>query len=38
MENNNRPNIKIEKFHADERNINFGNVYDSNINIDNYYT
>lgn len=37
MKNNNTPNINIETLYADGSNINFGNVYDSNFNIDNSY-
>lgn len=37
MKNNNIPNINIETLYADGSNINFGNVYDSNFNIDNSY-
>lgn len=35
MKSNNAPNINIETLYANGSNINFGNVYDSNFNIDN---
>ena len=35
MKSNNTPNINIETLYANGSNINFGNVYDSNFNIDN---
>lgn len=37
MKNNNTPNINIETLYANGSNLNFGNVYDSNFNIDNSY-
>lgn len=37
MKNNNTPSINIETLYANGSNINFGNVYDSNFNIDNAY-
>lgn len=37
MKNNNTPNISIGTLYADGSNLNFGNVYDSNFNINDSY-